>query len=105
MVPGLHFAGFLIQDTGLQLKMLTQVIVHQLETIETVLGLPTEYRVTTSGSPHSPLPEHGLLSGRDVNLLLRIVMRYGEQNDGQMAPGIGIGTISSLRESMKGINR
>jgi len=105
MVPELHFAGFLIQDTGLQLKMLTQVIEHQLETIETVLGLPTEYRVTTSGSPHFPLPEHGLLSGRDVNLLLRIVMRHGEQNDGQIAPGIGIGTISSLRESIKGINR
>lgn len=46
VLPGLHLAGFLVRQAGLQAKILCQVIQYQFETIERLLDLPSRLRVS-----------------------------------------------------------
>jgi hypothetical protein len=77
-IPGLRLAGLPIDHAGLQLKILTQVIKHQLEMIETALGLPNERRVTIVRL-HSFSTTNNLLAGWEVDMLSKLIMSLGEQ--------------------------
>lgn len=46
VLPGLHLAGFLVRQAGLQAKILCQVVQHQFETMERLLRLPARLRVS-----------------------------------------------------------
>ena len=47
ILPGLEVAGFIIKQSNLQVKILIDVMVEQFSTLERLLGLPTELRVST----------------------------------------------------------
>lgn len=47
-LPGLQLAGFSIQQGGLQIKIMIEVILYQFTTMERLLGLPAELRVATT---------------------------------------------------------
>lgn len=55
IIQGLELKGFLLQKTGLQVKILIQVMKHQLELVEKGLGLPDQYRVRPRASQQ---PQH-----------------------------------------------
>ena len=43
---GFAVAGFPVQESSLQVKLLKQMIVHQFEMVEKILGLPVELRIS-----------------------------------------------------------
>lgn len=47
-LPGLQVAGFSIQQGGLQIKIMIEVILYHFSTMERLLGLPAELRVATT---------------------------------------------------------
>lgn len=55
IIQGLELKGFLFQNTGLQVKILIQVMKYQLELVEKSLGLPGQYRVRPRASQQ---PQH-----------------------------------------------
>lgn len=98
-MPGVRLAGFNVQHGGLQLKILTQVVKHQLEMIESTLGLPAEYRVTRMTTSSLALPAlAGFLGSRDTSMLLRVIMGLGEETG---SSGTGVKLIMSLRDYME----
>lgn len=89
-IQGLRLAGPPIDHASLQLKILTQVIKHQLEMIEAALGLPNECRVTMV-QLHSFSTTNNLLAGWEVDMLLKLIMSLGEQ----------LRVMASLREKIE----
>jgi hypothetical protein len=93
-IPYLRLADLQVEHGGLQMKILIQVVEHQLGTIETVLGLPDEHRVFTR---HDEPCLHNVpticLDGRNVGTLLTDVM-------GNSVAASATRIVASLREEM-----
>lgn len=102
-VLGLRFGNFTVQNSGLQLKILTQVVEHDMEVIEMTLGVPAEYRIsqTQLGTIQAQYPD-SLLAGSDFGLIFRLVMGLDKQAArGGSAHALGLSSLEFLRESIQ----
>jgi hypothetical protein len=88
--PGLQLAGLSVEHSHLQTKILIQVVVHQFEMIEKVLGLPILYRISGRRDTYT-----GLLKDERGKRLLGIVME----------DKCGSNAVNSLRECLKNIEQ
>ena len=102
-LPGLYLAGFPVQQSSLQIKILIQTIQHQFELIEKVLGLPVEMRVSDRKEEYL----NGLLDGELARILIQATfMKRVNQtlNGGKTSmPDANIavpGSSASLRENI-----
>ena len=92
---GLQLTGFSVQQGNLQIKILMHAILHQFETIESILGLPTEFRVTEKHENYSGLFEDGRARG------LLEGMSNGKWCHAAVDDHCGLKALSSLRELLK----
>ena len=92
---GLQLTGFSVQQGNLQIKILMHAILHQFETIESILGLPTEFRVTEKHENYSGLFEDGRARG------LLEAMSNGKWCHAAVDDHCGLKALSSLRELLK----
>ncbi|KAI5865339.1 hypothetical protein GGS23DRAFT_422270 [Durotheca rogersii] len=60
---GLPLAGLSQRQGNLQTRILLHAILHQFDTVESVLGLPAEFRVTDKSGPYSGLFEDERATG------------------------------------------
>jgi hypothetical protein len=88
-------AGLASMPPRLYLKLVVQILVHQLEAIECLVGLPADCCV----SGRAPARK-GIFSDEDVSALLETVM--GDTNDGNSAFK-GRWMVVSLRENMMAV--
>lgn len=98
---GLRVPGMSLMQGDLSVKIMIQVITHQLETVEALLGLPDEYCVARRsgaaiGKPHATTLFSSLDTGVEVNGLLQTVMK-------DMPNGAGKATITSLSDKIKAV--
>lgn len=96
---GPRVPGMSLMQGDLSVKIMIQVINHQLESVEAILGLPDEYCVVRrSGPAIGKTQATTLFSSLDVEVsgLLQTVM-----ND--MPNGAGKATITSLGEQIKAV--
>lgn len=96
---GLRVPGMSLMQGDLSVKIMIQVITHQLETVEALLGLPDEYCVARrSGAAVGKTHATTLFSSLDVevNRLLQTVMK-------DMPNGAGKATITSLGDKIKAV--
>ncbi|CAG8974768.1 hypothetical protein HYALB_00000380 [Hymenoscyphus albidus] len=104
-LPGLQLAGLSVIEGNLQTKILIQAILHQLETIENLLGLPAEFRVADRQDVHTK----GLLDDERARILMKAAMtegRYGTQvamDDPQ--EGSELGALASLKRNIQNIRQ
>lgn len=109
-VPNLILAGYSVPlDAGLRMRLLVEVVEHQFEQIEHVLGLPDPYCVSRGHQQQSQQQRHdsegALLAGREVTTLLEAAMDLSISMDrGGAAAGHDIGhdsarVFASLREN------
>ena len=102
-LPGLYLAGFPVQQSSLQIKILIQTIQHQFESMEKALGLPVEMRVSERKEAYP----NGLLDGELArNLIQATFMKQIDQPlNGRRTPrpdanGAVPGSSASLKENM-----
>lgn len=76
--PGFQLAGFSLPQGLLYLKISVQAFEHQLERIETSLGLPAEYRVFHSERQHD---SSGVFDNAKYQSLLKAVMMEKLEDD------------------------
>lgn len=74
-LPTLELEGVSMQCDELRAKVFAQVVEHQFEAIERILGLPVEYCVSSRRLGHSHVP--GLLHKWETGELLRGVVETG----------------------------
>ncbi|CAG8958607.1 hypothetical protein HYFRA_00009924 [Hymenoscyphus fraxineus] len=104
-LPGLQLAGLPVNEGNLQTKILIQAILHQLETIENLLGLPAEFRVADRQNVHT----RGLLDDERARSLMKAAMtegRYGTHvamDDPQ--EGSELGALASLKRNIQNITQ
>ena len=91
-LPGLQLAGFAVQQGNLQTKILIHAILRQFEMIESILGLPAEFRVTEKPDDHRGLFE----DGRARSLVE--AMSNGSWCHAAIDDHCGLKALSSLRE-------
>lgn len=84
-LPDFQISGFPLRSGILQVKILIEVVVHFLNHIEKVLGLPMEYRVSSRDGRST-----GMLSDLDLTELFKMVIKQEER-----------GEVKSLREHIK----
>ena len=84
-LPGLYLAGFPVQQSSLQIKILIQTIQHQFEPIEKALGLPVEMRVSERKEAYL----NGLLDGELENNLIhpKIKKKVDQRPHGRRTSG------------------
>ncbi|XXH02070.1 hypothetical protein Hte_008435 [Hypoxylon texense] len=97
-LPGLRLAGFPVNQGDLQTKILLQVILHQFELIERLLGLPPEYRV----SDRRQLVYAGLLDSKYSKDILRDVMTG---RGTQATEDAGLVFQKSIRENIERVQQ
>lgn len=98
-IIGLRVPGMSLMQGDLSIKIMIQVINHQLETVEALLGLPEEYCVVRrSGTGIGKTHAATLFSSLDVEVsgLLQTVMK-------DMPSGAGKATITSLGDKIKAV--
>lgn len=116
MVPSLVLAGYSVPlNAGLRMRLLVEVVEHQFEQIEHVLGLPGPYCVSTSHHQQSKQRKDtgdGLLAGRDATTLLEAVMGLSISMDSGGANDVGYnpdhdstGVFALLRENFEKAHR
>lgn len=96
---GLRVPGMSLMQGDLSIKIMIQVINHQLESVEALLGLPDEYCVVRrSGGGIGKTNTATLFSSLDVDVsgLLQTVMK-------DMPNGAGKATIISLGDKIKAV--
>ncbi|RYP45876.1 hypothetical protein DL768_007833 [Monosporascus sp. mg162] len=93
-LPGLQLAGLSVRQGNLQTKILMQVILHQFATLEKVLPLPGELRVSKRRELYT-----GGLFGRDERTRVLV--------DGFLAAGMQSleGHVASIRINMDKVKR
>lgn len=90
-LPGLHLAGFQVQQGSLQASLLLHTMEHQFSTMERLLGLPSEWQVVGKQKVHTG----GLLGNEKGRLILDAV------TIGNGGPARGdLFTVASLRNSI-----
>jgi hypothetical protein len=94
---GLELAGFSIHRGNLQTKVLIHAILHQFESIERVLGLPVEFRVTEKQDDYSGLFDKGCAR----NLLQ--AMGDGKWRNEPIDDNSELKALFSLREMLKNV--
>lgn len=94
-LPVLQLTGFSVQRGNLQTKILIHAILHQFEMIESILGLPTEFRVTEKQDSYSGLFEDGRAGA------LLEAMSNGKWCHAAVDDHCGLKALSSLREMLK----
>jgi hypothetical protein len=109
MVPSLILAGYSVPlNVGLRMRLLVDVVEHQFEQIEHVLGLPGPYCVSTSHQQQNQQRKDaggGLLAGREAIALLEAVMGLSFKMDsggadaGNNADYDSTSIFASLREN------
>ncbi|RDW74768.1 hypothetical protein BP6252_05910 [Coleophoma cylindrospora] len=102
-LPGLRLAGFPVQQGNLQTKLLIHAIQHQFETIEKILGLPPEFRVSDRREAYM-----GLLDDERAQSLLKATMNeklingaHGIDTQGPMNRVWGLRALVSLRANIE----
>ncbi|KAH6658992.1 hypothetical protein BKA67DRAFT_543169 [Truncatella angustata] len=96
-LPGLSLAGFAVEQGSLQTKILLQAVIHQFETIERILGLPVELRVSNRKDTYMV----GLLDGEwGRNLVKALMGSVLSQNDLR-----GMSKLDSLRRNIENVKR
>ncbi|KAG6361370.1 hypothetical protein INS49_009597 [Diaporthe citri] len=98
---GLRVPGTSLMQGGLSIKIMVQVINHQLESVEALLGLPDEYSVVRrSGTGIGKSHTTTLFSSLDmeVSKLFQTVME-------DMSNGAGKATIASLCDNIQEVQR
>lgn len=96
---GLRVPGMSLMQGDLSVKIMIQVINHQLETVEVLLGLPDEYCVVRrSGAAAGKAHPTTLFSSLDMEVsgLLEMVMKH-------MPNGAGKATITSLSDKIRAV--
>lgn len=80
--PGFKLGGFSLPQGFLYLKIIVQAFEHQLERIESSLGLPAEYRVSESGClSERQHDSSGIFDNPKYQSLLKTVMMEGLEED------------------------
>jgi hypothetical protein len=96
--PDFRVAGLPAMHSRLYLEILMQIIGHQLESVECLMGLSAEYCI----SGKAPLRK-GIFSEKDVSYLLQTAL--GQTNDGRRL-GETVSQqplVMSLRESISAV--
>jgi len=102
-LPTLQLTGFGVQNGHLQTKILIHAILHQFESIERILGLPVEFRVTEKQDEYSG----GLFEERNAQDLLQAIIsgdgaKTGEKRyDALPLDDYGFKALPSLREALQ----
>ena len=81
-----------IESGNLQAMVLIQIVMHLLEKIEKLLGLPQEFRLNANGGDC-----HGLLNDEDFAKIIKIIIKKEETGNSEN----GKGGIKALRKLMK----
>lgn len=80
--PGFKLGGFSLPQGFLYLKIIVQAFEHQLERMESSLGLPAEYRVSVSGFlSEKQHDSSGVFDNPKYQSLLETVMMEGLEED------------------------
>ncbi|OKL60774.1 hypothetical protein UA08_04448 [Talaromyces atroroseus] len=95
-LPGLQLGGFPLSHGNLHIKIILQVLEHQLDLIERVMGLPAEYRLSTQ--QESP---EGIFRNSELLVLLRAVMGQNATS----CHGMGLYYIVSLKENLQKVKQ
>jgi hypothetical protein len=90
---GLFFTGYPPMQDGVLIRLLVQVVEHQLELVERAIGLPQQYRVSTSGHIGT-----GLFSAHEGKALLNAVV--GSTFDGSDDRS-DLRAVASLRDNLR----
>lgn len=100
-LPGINFAGYLVQG-GLLGRLLAQVVEYQLELIESSLGLPHQYCVSSRRQkPNFQHVNMGLLKGMQGSALLGVVMGGTLEDDEDS----GSRVVNSVREELRRLHQ
>ena len=110
---GFVVAGFPVQESSLQVKLLKQMILHQFEMVEKILGLPVELRISDRRDAYPS----GLLCDNEFGrCLLRLLTQplnsssTARVTDTILSPycwtdnAIHSSTLTSLRESLSSLD-
>lgn len=87
-----HVMGLSSIDGRLHIKILIQVIEHQLESLETLLDLPADFRLSAPAES-----SRGILSNMDLSELVQTVMTQIEHCSEQSGKSV----VESLRNGIK----
>jgi hypothetical protein len=93
--PELRVAGLPAMPPRLYIKLLIQIIDHQLESVECLMGLSSEYRISGRATTGK-----GIFSDRDVSGLFQTVMGQADNSKGPGSITTGKSLVLSLRENM-----
>ncbi len=93
--PELRVAGLSDMPPRLYIKLLIQIIDHQLESVECLMGLSAEYRISGRATTGK-----GIFSERDVSGLFQTVMGQADDSNGLGSTTTGKFLVLSLRENI-----
>ncbi|KAK3296587.1 uncharacterized protein B0H64DRAFT_356026 [Chaetomium fimeti] len=100
--PEFRIAGLPSMPSGLYIKILIEIIEHQFESVESLMGLPAECRISARSTSFA-----GIFSDRNVSELLHLVM--GEvDHETRGRPGAvmtGKSVLLLLRENIKSVQK
>ncbi|KAI1298198.1 hypothetical protein F5Y03DRAFT_368219 [Xylaria venustula] len=94
-LPDMKFGGFQVQNRGLQVRILIQIIQHQFGLLENILGLPIDLQVTghRGDALKDRTPVQSLLCGVSIQQLALL-------DTGCVGSREVLGSVSSLRENL-----
>ncbi|KAK1908804.1 hypothetical protein P3342_009655 [Pyrenophora teres f. teres] len=99
ILPELNLAGLPVHEVSLQIKILLLAITHHFETMERLLGMPVELRVSECGNDNI----YGLLSASWTDMLSAGKRERCELGWG--GTGNWVRSVESLRENIGGLTR
>lgn len=100
--PEFRIAGLPSMPSRLYIKILIEIIEHQFESVESLMGLPAECRISTRSTSFV-----GIFNDRSVSELLHLVMGEVDHED-RGRPGAvmtGKSVLLLLRENIKSVQK
>ncbi|KAK9418761.1 hypothetical protein SUNI508_07781 [Seiridium unicorne] len=99
-LPGMDVAGFQVQQGTLQTKILLETILHNLATVERLMGLPMTWRVT--GRQRDSHSTAGVFENNQARLVLEAVgLSAIDWTDGAPDDHGKLPAVASVRDGTK----
>ncbi|RYC62631.1 hypothetical protein CHU98_g3572 [Xylaria longipes] len=99
-LPAMEVAGFQVQHSVLQTKLLLETAVHQLSQMEELLGVPQSWRATDKHGYHGV----GLFGSSKTRLLMDAVCLSNLEQSGDALGGPGeLPAVASLRDHIRSL--
>ncbi|KAI1388370.1 uncharacterized protein F4822DRAFT_244055 [Hypoxylon trugodes] len=96
-IPGINFSDFPLQSGNLQSMMFIQIVVNLFERMESLLGIPRQFRIGTRGKDNG-----GLLTGDDFCGVVRMMI---DKEELVCQPELGKGGVKVLRKYIENSKR